>query len=406
MRRLSFPLWCAALLALLAIASSLFLAKGTDLMVYYYGVRDFYTGVRSAYGPDSGISHPLEYRYPPPTYVLLYPLPLVSFHAARFLWALLEWVAAVLTVRLAIRTYRLRFSRNAISACCAAMLAYVVLAIRYENVQPFVICGIFAALIVAGNRPLWSGLLLALAITFKIWPILFVPWLFRGHRRKAVYATALWLAALWALPLAVFGVAGYWSLIMQWYVAMTKVAADYSGTYYFLGQSLREVALRCFAGGVSPRIVSSAAEAAGAAIYCVFVAWMLRAKRGTLWVWDGLVFLLYSMVEPYAVKSGLISLGPAILIGACVCTIAGERAPRAPRAVAARTLFLSACAICFLGAILQYPPLLRFLLVAGVDLWAEMLLLAAFTLWLLPGSKQAEPGPSLELEPVQVGDTT
>src|SRR5437588_6149436 len=60
--------------AILAVVSSLFLAKSVDLAVYWYGVNGFFRGTRPAYGPMSGIGFPMEYRYPPVTYLLLFPL--------------------------------------------------------------------------------------------------------------------------------------------------------------------------------------------------------------------------------------------------------------------------------------------------------------------------------------------
>src|SRR5579871_6124737 len=81
----------------------------------------------------------------------------------------------------------------------------------------------------------------------------------------------------------------------------------------------------------------------GAAVYCVFLLWMLRSDRRTLWIWDGVGFVLYSIVEPHAVKSGLISLGPALLTAGCLYSLASEQPPRRGRAALANTLFIAVC---------------------------------------------------------------
>jgi cytochrome bd-type quinol oxidase subunit 2 len=126
------------------------------------------------------------------------------------------------------------------------------------------------------------------------------------------------------------------------------------------------------------------------AVYCFFAIHMLRSNQRKLWAWDGLAFVLYSLLEPYAVKSGLISLAPAALIAACLFTLATSEKPsnihaisQAPRSIsAANRLFLAACLISFLGAIVQHKPWQRVLLTIGLDFWAEVLLLIALFLWI------------------------
>lgn len=394
MRRRTWAIY--ALLAGIAICTSLFLVKNTDLSVYWYAATGYFSGIRSAYGPDSGIGHPMEYRYPPVTYLIIYPLRLVSLRVAGFCWMVGAWAAAIATVSFAIRIRRFRFSRDAIFACCAFMLAYIVLAIRYGNVQPYVICALFSALILSERYPAWSGILLALGITFKIWPIFFLPWLFHRARRKAATYSMLWLAGLWIFPLFVFGAHVYWSLLQQWYTAMRHLGTDYSEFYYFPGQSLRAILLRYFTPvtpvlkdfpvihvlSLPPRIAVTAWGISSLVVYCVATIYVLRSDVRKLWAWDGMAFVLYSVLEPYAVKSGLISLGPAALTAACLYTLGTQEAAEHRALGRAKCLFLGACLLSFLGAVIQYRPWQRYLLTAGLDFWAEILLLGAFLIWI------------------------
>jgi len=391
--------------ALLAIASSLFLVRNVDLRVYWYGVNGFFAGTRPPYGPASGIGFPMEYRYPPVTYLLLIPLKTMSLRVAGFWWMLAAWTTAVVSVSLAIRIRRLRFDGRSILVCCAFMLAYLVLAIRYGNVQPFVIAWIFAALVLSEAQPLAAGILLALAVTFKIWPVLFVPWFFHRARRRAVVFFSLSLAVLWILPVPIFGFARYWALLKDWYAAVGRVGTTYSEFYYFPGQSLRGILLRYFTPvapplktfpeihvlSLSPRTVVFLWMLIGVAIYSFVVFYMLRSNSRKLWAWDGLAFVLYSLLEPYAVKSGLISLGPAALTAACLFTLgtskhrpASSLTPAAGRFLwSANKLFLAACLLSFLAAIVQYRPWQRFLLAVGIDFWSGILLLAALFIWIV-----------------------
>ncbi|MBV9155330.1 MAG: DUF2029 domain-containing protein [Acidobacteriaceae bacterium] len=393
--------WLYLGLGLLAVISSLFLVRNVDLRVYWYGVTGFFEGTRPAYGPESGLGFPMEYRYPPATYLLLFPLKFFSLRVAGFFWMMGAWITAVVAVRIAIEVRGLRFDSRAVIACCAFMLAYVVLAVRYGNVQPFVIAWIFAALVVSETHPVVSGILLALAVTFKIWPILFVPWLFHRARVKSAAFFAVSLVALWILPWPIFGTAGYWVLLQEWYKAVGRVGTTYSEFYYFPGQSLRGLLLRYLTPvspplkdfplihvmSISPQTAVTIWMIAGAAVYFFFVVHMLRSSPRKLWAWDGLAFVLYSLLEPYAVKSGLISLGPAVLTGACLFTLARkgtEFPPETRRAISwGNQLFLLACSLSFLGALVQYKPWQRFLLSIGLDFWAEVSLIAALFLWIV-----------------------
>jgi Glycosyltransferase family 87 len=385
-----------AALLLLALLTSLFLARSTDLRVYWYAVTGYFGGLRSAYGPDSGIGHPMEYRYPPVTYLLLYPLKWMTLRVAGFCWIFAAWLTGISSATLAIRIRRLRFNALSILACCAFLLAYLVLAVRYGNVQPFVIAWLLAALVLSETYPACSGILLALAVTFKIWPIMFLPWFLRRNRRRAALYFAASLAALWLLPFLIFGSARYLALLHEWYSAVRQVGTTYSEFYYFPSQSLRGILLR-YLTPVSPpldffpriNILSLAPKTAvqiwgiaSLAIYSAIVVAMLRSGPQRQWAWDGAAFVMYSLLEPYAVKSGLISLAPAALIAASLFTLAAST--NKTRALSwGNNLFLASCLISFIQAILQYKPWQRMLLTIGLDFWGEILLLVAYVVWIL-----------------------
>ncbi len=282
--------------------------------------------------------------------------------------------------------------------CAPTLCAYLVLAVRYGNVQPFAIAWIFAALLLSERRPVLAGILLALAVTFKIWPVLFIPWFFPRGRRLAAVWFGVALAALWCAPLAVFGAHGYWGLLRDWYAAVGRVGTTYSEFYYFPGQSIRGLLLRWLTPvdpplnyfphinvlSLDPKTAVHLWMLTGAMLYSFFALWMLRTKRQTQWVWDGMAFVIYSMIEPYAVKSGLISLAPAVLTAGCLFAFRKED-PKSSSSNAVRwanRLFLAACTISFIQAVLQYKPWQRYLLSFGMDFWGECLLLGAFTLWI------------------------
>ena len=323
------------------------------------------------------------------------------------------WATGTVAVALAIKIRHLQFSRTAVVACCAFLLAYVEMAVHYGNVQPLVIAWLFLSLVLSERYPARSGILFALSVTFKLWPIFFLPWFLPRGRRRVIAFFAFWMAVLWIGPVVVFGPAHYRSLLHDWYLTAGRAGTTYTEFAYFPGQSLRGILLRYFTPivpplatfprinvlSLDPRTAVMAWGAISSAVYMSFVVCLLRSDKRKLWAGDGMAFVLYSLLEPYAVKSGLISLAPAALTAAGLYTLgtrkdtAGlQRTDRERRLIVlANRLFLIACAVSFAQAILQYKPLQRYLLSFGVDFWGDVLLLLAFYIWIVHTSLVKSP---------------
>jgi glycosyl transferase family 87 len=383
-RRLA--LW--GLLAVLALASTFALSRNIDFRVYWYGARAFAANSAPLYGPQSGLGFPLHYRYPPVTYLLIEPVRWLPLRWSGFLWVTGSWVACGAAVTLAVRTARLRFTGTAVAAASAYLIAYAVLAIRAGNVQPYVIAMIFAALLLAESRPLWAAILLALAITFKIWPLFFLPWFLRRGRRAALAWLPPALLVLWLIPLLVWSSAAYGELLKQWYASEFQSATAYSELWYYPGQSLRGILLRYWTTAepwlkgfpdihwltLAPSLAVQIWEVVSAAIYAAVCWAMLRSDGRSRWTWDAIAFALFTLLQPFCAKSSMISMGPPVLLAASLYSTR-------PRDGTARWLFLGACALSFVGAVAQYRPLLNWLLALGIDFYAGLLLLAALLIW-------------------------
>lgn len=390
-----------AILGPLAVLSSLFLTRNIDFHVYWYGASAIGDHTRALYGPNSGLGFPMHYRYPPVTYLFFWPLSGLPLYWAGVLWMLGVWSAAVGAVVLAVRHRRLRFTYTAIAAACAYMLAYCVLALRSGNVQTYVIAMILAALLLSDSCSLAAGSLLAVAITFKIWPLFFLPWFLRGNRRAALIWLVPLIFFLWLLPLLVWSPFDYLSLIRQWYDSEFQSATTNSELWYFPGQSLRGVLLRYLTAytpwikgfpdvhtlALSPAFVVNAWAMMSAVFYLVVCIAMLRSDGRRQCVWDGLSFALFTALEPFCPKSSMISLGPAVLIGAALCSIQVHNAFEK----SARWLFFAACGMSFFGALVQYKPALRLLLALGLDFYAGLLLILALLLWAFRGVPDDRP---------------
>ena len=294
----------------------------------------------------------MHYRYPPVTYLLLWPLSRIPLFWAGFIWMLGAWAAATVAVILMVRTARLRFSPDALVATCAYMVAYIVLAVRSGNVQPYIIAMILAALFLSESRPVVAACLLAIAITFKIWPIFFLPWFLRGRRRMALIWLVPVMLLLWLAPLILWSPSHYLDLICQWYGSEFQNATTSSELWYFPGQSLRGLLLRYLTlsdpwirgfpkvhlFSFSPETVVHAWEVTASIFYVAACVAMLRSESTKRRVWDGLSFALFTLLQPFCLKSSMISLGPAVLIIAAAL-YSGESP--GPNDSLARRVFLS-----------------------------------------------------------------
>ena len=383
-------------LAAIAILTSLMLTRNTDFRVYWYGVSGVFDGSRPAYGPASGLGFPMHYRYAPVTYLLLWPLSRMPLFWAGLSWMLGAWAAAIGAVAVTVRTARLRFTRRGRLAGYAFVLAYVVVCIRSGNVQPYIIAMILAALMLSESHRIWAAFLLALAISFKVWPVFFLPWFLRSGRRLVLVWLLLALFLVWLSPLVLWSPSQYLGLIGEWYRSEFQSATAASEIWYFPGQSLRGVLLRYFTQNdlwlkgfpdvhvlsLAPAAMVHAWQAIATVSYLGVCIAMLRSGPHNRRVWDCLSFALFSVLQPFCLKSSLISLGPAALVAAALYS-GTSQAVRDRRDTLARRFFVAACVLSSIGAAMQYKPWLRLLLAWGLDFYAALLLLTALVLWAL-----------------------
>jgi hypothetical protein len=375
------------LLGAIALGCSLFLAKDIDFIVYWKGVRLFLAGQAPLYGPKSGNGVPQEFRYPPVTVLFFMPLAKLPMRAASVCWSLVGWALCAWASALAIRRWKLTFTLTGAALAALVLAHYAFLAAKFGNVQPHLIALTLLAMLCAEDRPAWSGVALAVAVAFKVWPLFFAPWIFVRRRSALLYGVGA-TALLWLAPGPFFGWARYGVLLRDFFAHAVALAADPEQVWY-ASQSLRGVLFRFFTHAVplrdgypdvslaalSPVLVSVCNVMLTILAYGYAVAGVWRSPRSRRWLWDAAAFVFFSILEPFSMNSGLISLLPAVLAAACVYS-----APRGEYPEAARRWFLAACVLSALASATFYRPLQREVLMLGIHFWLMLALGASLVI--------------------------
>ena len=303
-----------------------------DFRVYHYGVRGVFDGTRPVYGASSGLGWPMHYRYPPLFLFLFAPFALLPMGWSAAVWVVLKVVVLVLLLQ---SMQVLRPSPAASRFWLVPVLLagpYIVEDFRYGNAQFFIFALTAASLLIARERPVLSAGSLALAISVKVWPLFFVPYLAARRDWKVVSYTLVFVVLLAMVPSFHFGWHGNLELLGQWFAQESQTQLGDS-EIWFPNQSLRGVLMRYFTfvdysglpdpnypqvhiAEMDPRTVRAVwlllAGIAYAAL--LLIANWRRASDG--WIEHGLAFSLVALLEPFTQKYALaVLLWPALAAG-------------------------------------------------------------------------------------------
>jgi hypothetical protein len=322
----------AAAILLAAIVFAIYTASHPmDFRVYHYGARGVLDGTRPVYGPSSGLGWPLHYRYPPLFLLIFAPFSLLPLPVGAAVWLLLK--AGVLFMLLHTMSRRLGMPPVPGFPFLITFLfitPYIVEEFRYGNAQFFVIALTAVSLLVARDRPLLSAANLALAISVKVWPVFFLPYLLiRGDRRVVTYTAGL-VVLLTLLPALYFGFSGNLDLLRQWVSQESQIQLG-SNEIWFPNQSLRGVLMRYLTvvdysqvpdsnyptihiAALDGRLVRLVWFVLAGAAYLILLVIARRGRDTSGWLEHGLAFCLVALLEPFTQKYALaVLLWPAVM---------------------------------------------------------------------------------------------
>jgi hypothetical protein len=327
----------------------------------------------------------MHYRYPPLFLLLFAPFAMLPLGLAAAVWLIAK--AVVLAWLISALWKRGLEPPTTYAFCISALfiLSYIIEDFRYGNAQFFIVALTIAALLTARERPMLAAASLGLAVSLKVWPLFFLPYLAVRRDVKAVAGTVVVVLLLAMLPSLYFGVSGNVRLLGEWFAQETHTQLS-ENEIWFPNQSLRGVLMRYLTvidysqvpdsnyaqvnvAALDPSLVRRLWMFLAAGAYAGFLFLAGRRRETDGWTDHGLAFCLLALLEPFTQKYALI----ALLLPAVV---AGSRLVKRPFIV----LLYAATALVLIQPLTPGASAQRFLQVLGFDFAATLLLTVAFSL--------------------------
>lgn len=203
----------------LAILGLLFIHNLVDFPVYYAAGRSLINGRIDLYSPDFALGRVMDYRYPPFFLVALFPFWLLPYSVAAYVW----YLASVLEIggcfAIVVRAFpALREQRALLILASLAVVEYFVMVLHYGNAHLLVVFLLFAAFYyVLQNKNIPAAILMSLAITIKLVPVLLLPYFALKKRWSLLAGVGVFLIAFNIAPSAYFGFRENIGLLRTWY---------------------------------------------------------------------------------------------------------------------------------------------------------------------------------------------
>ncbi len=230
-----------------ALLGLVFIRKLIDFPVYYRAGRSLIEGRTDLYAVDFALGRVMDYRYPSFFLIALYPLWLLPYGVAAYLWYLFsvsQIAASVTALNRVVAPYRP--SKTVWIVSGFAVAEYFVMILHYGNAHLLAVSLLFVSFYLAGRRKtVWAALLMALSITIKLTPVLLLPYFALKKQWKFLGLVGAFLVAVNLVPAAYFGFGQNARLLGQWY---EKVIAEqeFHETNGPINLSLKGQLRRCF----------------------------------------------------------------------------------------------------------------------------------------------------------------
>jgi hypothetical protein len=203
----------------LAILGLAFIQNLIDFPVYYSSGRSLLSGRTDLYASDFARGRVMDYRYPPLFLLIFYPLWLLPYEEAAYLWYALS-ILQIAGCLLAIRGLAgdAGHRKKVWLATFFAVAGYYVMILHYGNAHLLAVMLLFLAFyFYYYRRDLIAASLLGLSITIKLTPVLILPYFALKRRWNLLLMAGGFLVVFNLLPAAYFGLDGNVELLTKWY---------------------------------------------------------------------------------------------------------------------------------------------------------------------------------------------
>ena len=204
---------------MLALLGFVFIRNLIDFPVYYAAGQSLINGRSDLYAPDFALGRVMDYRYLPFFLVAFTPLWLIKYSVSAYIWyllSLIEIAGCVLIISRIFPTFA--SSKKMWLLVGLSTIQYLVMAVHYGNAHLLAIFLLFASLYsFQKGREVIAGLLVALAITIKLTPILLLPYFALKRSWKLLASVCALLIVINFVPSVYFGLKGNMELIEGWY---------------------------------------------------------------------------------------------------------------------------------------------------------------------------------------------
>lgn len=353
-----------------------------DFRVYHYGARGVFDGSRPVYGLTSGLGWPMHYRYPPLFLLLFAPFAMLPLGWSAAVWVILKFVVLLWLIKAIWKSQLRQPLYEGVTPCLLFIAPYIVEDFRYGNAQFFIVALTAAALMLSRRRPYLAASSLALAISIKVWPFFFLPYLVLRRDWKVVSYTLLFVLILALVPSFYFGVRGNVRLLGEWFTQEFHTQLN-ENEIWFPNQSLRGVLMRYLTvidyslvpDGNYPEVNFAALNPATVRVIWMILAGLIyagfllliRNGRNDLDPLDhALACCLLALLEPFTQKYALsVLLWPALVAAGFM------------KDGRVRILIYAAAAFALVQPLVPGAAAQRLLQVLGFDFAAASLLTAA-----------------------------
>lgn len=195
-----------------------------DFNAYYLAGQSFLAGRTDLYAPDFAENVFMDYRYPPLFLLLFLPVWILPQPLAVYFWYWLNLAAVYLTGRVVAGELKQAAQGTAVKISLILLISFIAvfkylwMSIRYGNVHLIVVCLLFGAFyFVFKQKDKTAGLLMALAISIKIFPVLTLPYFFIQKKWRFLAVTIGFVFVFNLIPAFYFGFGTNLKLLGDWY---------------------------------------------------------------------------------------------------------------------------------------------------------------------------------------------